>query len=449
MEQLEEWGIFLRKNKASISKKMFIYSVGIVIVAMLVSYGFNILFLDLYYKREIKKDFPEIAIKIEKYLKKNEIETLEKYIKLLREKNGITVLIMEENEKRWNNSRGGFGKGFSLENLKNEEFLIKKQRETEAKIIVYNKKILKNRWISIRTSLSVLDYYKNEIVYFNILGTIIAVLIALICSRIFSKKVIEDIDRLSKKAEDISNLKFDKNNLVKRDDELGKLGENLEKMSFKLETAIADLESFVSNSSHELKTPIAIISSKAELLMKEVSKNKNLEESCTVILRESFYMKELISKLLTLSKIGSLTTLEKKSINLEELIKGILERYDYIELSKNLEIELSGLDKNIIVDKDFFSIALENIIHNALKYSEQDSIVKINYNKNLLVVENETKNIENINLIFEPFSRGENGIREEGTGLGLTLVKKILDMNKIKYEVKLNEKVFKFILNVN
>ncbi|MBC2850262.1 HAMP domain-containing histidine kinase [Cetobacterium sp. 8H] len=441
----------MKRTSSSISKKMFFYSVGIIIVAMLVSYGFNIFFLDLYYKREIKKDFPEIAIRIERYLEKNETETLEKYIKLLREKNGITILIMEENEKKWNNSRGGSGKGFSLENLKSEEFIIKKQRETEAEIIVYNRKVLNNRWISVRTSLSVLDYYKNEMGYFNILGTVIAILISLICSRIFSKKVIEDIERLSRKAEDISNLKFDKNNLVERDDELGKLGKNLEKMSFKLEKSIKDLESFVSNSSHELKTPIAIISSNAELLIKEDIENKRLQEKCRVILRESFYMKELISKLLTLSKIGSLTTLEKKSINLEELIKGILERYDYIEFSKNLEIKLNGLNENIVVDKDFFSIALENIIHNALKYSEQDSVVKINYNKNLLEIENEAKNIKNINLnlIFEPFSRGENGVREEGTGLGLTLVKKILDMNKIKYEVKLNEKVFKFILNIN
>lgn len=166
------------------------------------------------------------------------------------------------------------------------------------------------------------------------------------------------------------------------------------------------------------------------------------------ILRESYYTKELISKLLILSKLDVLKNIKNEEIDLRELTLRIVERYDYIELSKNLIVNLD-IDKiKVYTDKEFLQIALENIIQNSLKYSEDDKEVNIELKNNILKVTNKMLPNKNMDLekIFIPFNRGENFSRIDGNGLGLTLVKKIFLLLNIKYEVYIKNETFNFIV---
>lgn len=434
-------------KKSSLSKKISIYSGLIISIAMFVNYFIGILFLEAHFISERKLEFPEIVKKIQILLKSNSEEELKNYIKNLKEKRDITLLIMAEEEKRWINTGGGTGTGFLIDDLEDKKFIIKKQRMTEAKILLYNEKI-GNRWISVRTSLSILNYYKKEIAYFNSFGALVALFIALIFAKVFSRKFVEDIEILKERTEKISNLNFREDFKIDREDELGELSENIESMSKKLAVAIKDLESFVSNTSHELKTPIAIISSRAQLLMEKESQNLEIVENCRVILKESYYTKELISKLLILSKLDVLKKIKIEEISLEKLIKKIVQRYDYLEFSKNLFIDIDIKNETIFTDKEFFQIALENIIQNSLKYCKENGELKISLNKNILIIENEILDNTTIDLekIFNPFERGKNYLREEGSGLGLTLVKKILLLLNLRYNVLIKENRFTFII---
>lgn len=443
MEQLEGWDIFLKRD--SLSKKIFIYSALIIVIAMSISYIISIFFLEYHFISERKEEFPKIAKEIEYLISNN--RDLEGYIKNLKEKKDITVLIMAEDKKKWINSRGGSGSGFLIENLENKKFVIKNQRLTEAKILLYNEKI-QNRWVSIRTSLSILNYYKREIGYFNLLGGFIAIFISLIFGRLFSKKFVRDIEILQNNTKEISRLNFKSNLEIKRDDELGELSENIRVMSEKLEIAINDLESFVSNTSHELKTPIAIISSKVQVLMKNENIDLETLEIYKTILKESYYTKELISKLLVLSRLDVLKNVKNEEVNLKDMLLKIVERYDYIELSKNLTVNLEIEDKKLYIDKEFLQIALENIVQNSLKYCEDDNEVSIELKNNILKIKNKMLSNKNIDLekIFIPFNRGENYSRIDGNGLGLTLVKKIFLLLGIEYKVYIEDKNFNFIV---
>lgn len=416
-------------------------------IAMSISYTISIFFLESHFISERKEEFPKIARELEYLILNNKKLDLENYIKNLKEKKDITVLIMAEGEKKWVNNRGGSGSGFLIENLESKKFFIKNQRLTEAKILLYNEKI-QNRWISIRTSLSILNYYKKEIGCFNLLGAFIAIFISLIFAKLFSKNFVRDIEILQNNTKEISKLKFKSNLEIKRDDELGELSENIKVMSEKLEVAINDLESFISNTSHELKTPITIISSKVQVLMKNENIDLETLETYKTILRESYYTKELISKLLILSKLDVLKNIKNEEIDLRELTLRIVERYDYIELSKNLIVNLD-IDKiKVYTDKEFLQIALENIIQNSLKYSEDDKEVNIELKNNILKVTNKMLPNKNMDLekIFIPFNRGENFSRIDGNGLGLTLVKKIFLLLNIKYEVYIKNETFNFIV---
>ncbi|MEG0237104.1 MAG: HAMP domain-containing sensor histidine kinase [Cetobacterium sp.] len=434
-------------KRGSLSTKIFIYSALIIMIAMSISYTISIFFLESHFISERKEEFPKIARELEYLILNNKKLDLENYIKNLKEKKDITVLIMAEGEKKWVNNRGGSGSGFLIENLESKKFFIKNQRLTEAKILLYNEKI-QNRWISIRTSLSILNYYKKEIGCFNLLGAFIAIFISLIFAKLFSKNFVRDIEILQNNTKEISKLKFKSNLEIKRDDELGELSENIKVMSEKLEVAINDLESFISNTSHELKTPITIISSKVQVLMKNENIDLETLETYKTILRESYYTKELISKLLILSKLDVLKNIKNEEIDLRELTLRIVERYDYIELSKNLIVNLD-IDKiKVYTDKEFLQIALENIIQNSLKYSEDDKEVNIELKNNILKVTNKMLPNKNMDLekIFIPFNRGENFSRIDGNGLGLTLVKKIFLLLNIKYEVYIKNETFNFIV---
>lgn len=433
----------MKKIKINISGKLFLYSIFIICLTLVGVYGFNIFFLDSFYIKEKKQEFPRIANRVDYFLE-NDQEGLEIFIKNMRENNGINILLMSRDEKKWVNSRGGSGDGFKKSDLKNGEFLLKKQKTTGAKILVYNYKAIDGRWVTIRNSLSALDGYKKEIIEFNIIGGIFAILISLFVSGILSKKVINDIEKLNHNAKNISNLIFDKNEVVDRNDELGDLGDCLENTSEKLKKSIKDLEDFVSDTSHELKTPISIISTKAQILMGDVRGDKKLEESCKIILKESSNTKKMISNLLLLSKMDKKIKLEKDRLSLKKMVEEILERYDYIEMAKNLDIDLDIEMDDIFADKIYFKIALENIIHNALKYSPSDEKIFIKLEKDRkLMVKNTFENSFDIEKILDPFNRGEN-TREEGSGLGLTIVKKILELNEITYDILVDNDNFEF-----
>ena len=414
---------------------------------MSISYTISVFFLENHFISERKDEFPEIAREVEYLISHNKKLDLENYIKNLKEKKDITVLIMAEDEKKWINNRGGSGSGFLIENLENKKFFIKNQRLTEAKILLYNEKI-QNRWVSVRTSLSILNYYKKEIGDFNLLGAFIAIFISLIFGKLFSKKFVKDIGILQNNTKEISKLNFKSNLEIQRDDELGELSENIKVMSEKLEIAINDLESFISNTSHELKTPITIISSKVQVLMKNENIDLETLETYKTILRESYYTKELISKLLILSKLDVLKEVKNEEVKLKELILKIVERYDYIELSKNLIVNLDIEEAKLYIDKEFLQIALENIIQNSLKYSEDDREINIELKNNILKVTNKMLSNKNLDLekIFIPFNRGENFSRIDGNGLGLTLVKKIFLLLNIRYEVYIKDETFNFIV---
>lgn len=434
----------MKKIRLSISKKISIYSIGLISILLVVSYVFNMFFIDSIFINDKKKELPLIVNIVEDFLLTNKKSDLEKYINDIKEKRGITIFVMNKNLKKWENKKGGFGNGFSMENLKSEDFFIKNKRRTGSKILVYNQKIKTGQWISARISLTFLNTYKSDLLYFNISGIILAVIISLIVSRIWVKKLLKDIEILNRKAKDISNLDFNKNNIIKRDDEIGDLGKGIEKMSINLENSIKQLEEFISSVSHELKTPISIISSNIQLLMNEKKIDLITEEKYRNILKESYYTKILIEKLMRLSKLENQKKIEFKFIKLNKMIEEILERYDYIELAKNLEIKLDTLKNKYFINEDMFRIALDNIILNSMKYSKDNSILKIYEKENMLFFENEILKEFSLDSLFDPFVRGSNSSREDGTGLGLTLIKKILELNNINYGIELKNKKFIF-----
>ena len=202
---------------------------------------------------------------------------------------------------------------------------------------------------------------------------------------------------------------------------------------------------FIANASHELKTPLSVISTNVSVLSYEdnVLEQKKWIEN---VKAEVFKMNDLINKLLLLSKVEVISKNNNKQyINISNIILNDILSYESIIFGKN-KILKYNIQPNIIIPciEDDLSTIIRIFLDNAIKYSKQNDIIEINLiNKNnqiQLSIFNTGIGIKNedINHIFDRFYRGDTSRNKEieGYGLGLSIAKKIIDNNSWKIKVE-------------
>ena len=161
-------------------------------------------------------------------------------------------------------------------------------------------------------------------------------------------------------------------------------------------------------------------------------------------------MNDLVGNLLTISRLSSPgIKLDMKDVNFKEILKDSIEKYEILELEKDIEWDIAISDISIKCDEKIFRIAIDNLVHNALKYSKSEDVIKVYIQDNKLFIENSIKGkLDSVDNLWEPFTRGENAKEEkiDGNGLGLSIVKKIMELNKIDFGILIEDKKFKFFL---
>lgn len=439
------------KMKINFFKKLFIFSLGIIFITVIVGYLLNIFLVDDFYIYRKKENIKNIKVQVEKIADNR--EALEDYIDTLKELDGIEVKVLKKKPHRMMHH----WKYPSVENKKwkNGNFKISTIPRIGVKLLTYSAELKNGKYIYVRTSLSVMAAHKHEIYLFNIITTIVSILVAGILGSIFSKKLTGNIEKLNEKAIEISNMKFPKDIIIKSGDEIEELSYSLDKMSKNLKNSIENLKGFVSNASHELKTPIAILSSHLQgLNNKDISEEKR-KKYLEVLNREVRDMNDLINNLLTISRITSPDyKINMGKINLNKLIDDSLEKYELLELTKDIEIIKIYENLEIMGDIKLLKLAINNIIQNGLKYSREEGQFLIYIRGDRLYFENEMEgNIseKTFKELFEPFGRGENALdnKVEGTGLGLSIVKNALDLSNIEYKIEIKGKKFIFDIKLH
>lgn len=202
---------------------------------------------------------------------------------------------------------------------------------------------------------------------------------------------------------------------------------------------------FIANASHELKTPIAIISTNLSILEDE-NEDINREFWIEGIKDEIFKMNKLINELLVLSKSEKLNEVkEKTEFNLSDIITSIIFQYEAICFEKNRILKYN-IKEDIFINtnKEDVITIIRIFLDNAIKYSNKDDIVEITLNeyrnKIQLIIFNTGIGIENkyIDKIFERFFRIDLSRNKEieGYGLGLAIAKNIIENNKWSVSVE-------------
>ncbi len=221
---------------------------------------------------------------------------------------------------------------------------------------------------------------------------------------------------------------------------------------------------FVSNVSHELRTPLSLISMFAETLeMDRVKTEEKKKEYYSVISKEAGRLSRIVNKILSFSKIeAGKREYRFSKININNLIEDVIKTYQFHLQNNNFKFffESDPAIPEIDADYEAVSEAVINLLENAIKYSvdKKEIIIVTGKEGNSVYVEISDKGIgineESQKKIFEKFYRVSDGLvhNTKGTGLGLTLVKHIMDAHhgEIKVKSKLNEgSSFKLIFSTN
>lgn len=444
--------MLLKRFRINLFFKIFLFSVGIVIATILIGLLFNLIFLDNFYINRKEKVMLNIVNKIEELNKNNKTEDIQQFILQVKEVEGIEIKFLQPNSHNNMMKHGNFPAIPITEN-NNEKFKIYKIPEIGATVLFYNKKLENGKLLTLTASLSVMSAHTHEIYIFNFLTGIVAFLFSAGVGIIFSRKITGDIEKLNIRAEKIANLNFPEKIDIERNDELGDLSRNIEKMAVKLATSIENMKSFVSNASHELKTPISILCTHAHALAKNQVEEKDKKLYYDILLKEGLEMKELTHNLLTISKIDAPEFIPKKEIiNLKNIFMDSLEKYDFMEFEKDITIHFTLDDITLLGDSYLLKIAINNIISNALKYTPENGNIDIYKIDNKIFISNSTENfqIDETEKLWEPFTRGKNAQNTsiEGSGLGLSITKKALLLNKITSTISIENSKFIFCLKV-
>lgn len=234
---------------------------------------------------------------------------------------------------------------------------------------------------------------------------------------------------------------------VDRKDEIGELAQNFNIMVDELNSIEYLRKDFISNISHELKTPIASIQGFTKLLADDNLSKEEKDEYINIILEETQRLSNLSSNMLKLSKLEKQEIVTNKTeYRLDNQIRKAIIMLDEKINSKKIKISLDSSEVSIYEDEDLIMEIWINLINNAIKYSNENGEIKIK----VIEEENDVKvsiKDEGIGIpqdkqerIFEKFYQVENSRAGEGSGLGLAIVKRIVDLIKGKIEVESKEK---------
>lgn len=216
---------------------------------------------------------------------------------------------------------------------------------------------------------------------------------------------------------------------------LSKKDEIKAKHTAKLTLSNRQKDDIISAISHEFKNPIAIISGYSQTLIEDENLSQTLKiKFLNKILSNSNKMSQIVDKLrLTLKLQDNNHKLILNKVSIKKIVENSIS--DLKIKYKNREIKVLGVDKEINADEILIGIAISNLIENALKYSQEDVIIEINENSISITDKGIGISQENLENIFKKYYRATSNNWNNSLGLGLFIVKSILNVHNFKLEI--------------
>ena len=244
-----------------------------------------------------------------------------------------------------------------------------------------------------------------------------------------------------KRSKDFSNrIELEDSN----DDEIHKMASTFNEMLDTVEEVFIHEKQFSSDVSHELRTPITVILAQSDYALQYSDTLEETKESLEVINRHAKRMTNLINQIMELSKLERQKEIEKEKINLSNMVLQLLEDYKPLLESKNLNL-IYNVEKDIRIqgNKIMLERVFLNILMNAVKFTKTNIEVSLTREDKTAVLKIRDNGIgiseENKKFIWERFFQvndSRNKEENKGSGLGLSMVKKIVDLHSATIDLE-------------
>lgn len=276
--------------------------------------------------------------------------------------------------------------------------------------------------------------------------SILLIIIALMQN--ISRKIVNPIKKITDATKKVASGDFTIELETKRDDEIGELTHNFNKMVKELNSIECLQKDFINNVSHEIKTPISSIQGFAKLLEADDLSKEERKEYAEIIKEESDRLLYLSTNILKLAKLENQERIMNKTkFNIAEQIRRTISVLEPKWKEKNIKFNVSLKEQEFLGEKDLMYQVWMNIIENSIKFSKQDGQidVKMKTNQDSIIVEIKDYGIgmeeEEAKKIFDRFYQVDKSHTKPGAGLGMTIAKRIVELSDGKIEVKskLNE----------
>ena len=276
---------------------------------------------------------------------------------------------------------------------------------------------------------------------------IIALFVGIFATNFLTRWFIDPIKKVGAAMEKIAEGDFSTRLTLKSSSkEIQEIYSGFNMMAHELESTEILQSDFVSNVSHEFKTPINAIEGYSMLLQNDDNLTNEQKEYVEKIIFNTHRLSSLTGSILLLSKLENQSIVSNKnSFDLDEQIRQSLLSLESEWEKKEIEFDIEMDDTDFVGNETLLHHIWDNLISNAIKFSYQGGKIGIYLNNypdkivftisdNGIGINNEAKN-----HIFDKFYQGDSSHKQQGNGLGLALVKKIIDLEQGEISVKDNE----------
>ena len=277
-----------------------------------------------------------------------------------------------------------------------------------------------------------------------IVAGLAVILIAALLVLLFVRRALKPMSELESGASEIADGHYESRIIVKGGDEIATVAEQFNRMAAAISDKIATLheaaqrqQTFINDLSHELKTPVASIMARSETLLGREITEEDRNHSLERIYHQCAWLERLSGKLTTLVMLQG--KIEKKPENVATLLASVEETVSESLEASGITLYIDCRMESLVMDFDLMRSALVNLIDNARKASESGTVINLRAYENIIEVNDQGKGIppHEIARIAEPFYMVDRSRSKKsgGSGLGLTLVKRIAEAHGTKLQI--------------
>ncbi|MBO4910551.1 MAG: HAMP domain-containing histidine kinase [Lachnospiraceae bacterium] len=293
-------------------------------------------------------------------------------------------------------------------------------------------------YVTIHISMEEIEAQCNSLLNISYITLIIMFLLSLIILIFFTTLVYIPLRKITKGAESFADGNYHYEVNVDSRDEMGYLAAALNYMSGKIADSEDDQKKFIANVSHDFRSPLTSIKGYLEAMLDGTIPPEMHEKYLGIVLNETERLTKLTNGLLALNNLNTKGMhLDITDFDINDTVRKVAETFEGTCRKKSIAIELvlTGEELYVHADKGRIEQIIYNLTDNAVKFSNHDSVIKIETTekKNKIYVSVKDNGIgippEDISMIFNRFYKSDasRGKDKKGTGLGLSIVKEILN----------------------